>query len=116
MTSIPTVFRSRRGAKDNVDGGAIRDLRGALRVDEHGVVITTRHFTKDAVTEATASGKRPISLVDGPGLVDLLLERGIGIQTRFVPIRSLDTAALLGMSAGRAVDDSTRYGRLFMVD
>ena len=96
MTAVPTIVQAKRWAKHNVDGGTVRELRGALHVDEHGVVITTSHFTKDAIAEAAASGKTPIGLVDGPGLVDMLIEEGIGVQARAVPIRKLDPASLLG--------------------
>jgi restriction system protein len=48
-------------------------LRGTLGVDEHGVLITTGGFTKQAQTEAEAEGKRPIAPIDGGILVDLIL-------------------------------------------
>lgn len=48
-------------------------LRGTLGVDEHGVLITTGRFTKQARTEAEAEGKKPIALIDGQSLVDLIL-------------------------------------------
>jgi restriction system protein len=73
-------------------GGVVRELRGTLHVDDHGVVITTGSFTKDARTEADAAGKAPIGLVDGPTLVELLINEGIGVETRSVPVRKLDLA------------------------
>ncbi len=48
-------------------------LRGTLGVDEHGVLITTGGFTKQAQIEAEAEGKKPIALIDGGTLVDLIL-------------------------------------------
>jgi restriction system protein len=48
-------------------------LRGTLGVDEHGVLITTGGFTKQAQVEAEAEGKKPIALIDGGTLVDLIL-------------------------------------------
>lgn len=100
MTSVPTIIQAKRWTKRNVDGGDVRELRGALHVDEHGVVITTGSFTQDARTEADAPGKAPIGLVDGPTLVDLLINEGIGVQTRSVPVRKLDLRALLDDSTG----------------
>jgi hypothetical protein len=93
MTSVPTVIQAKRWARP-VAGDVVRQLRGALRVDEHGVVITTSRFTKDAIAEASASGKAPIGLVDGPKLVDLLLEQGIGVEKRAMSTWRLDTDAL----------------------
>jgi len=48
-------------------------LRGTLGVDEHGVLITTGGFTKQAQAEAEAEGKKPIALIDRGTLVDLIL-------------------------------------------
>ena len=48
-------------------------LRGTLGVDEHGVLITTGGFTRQAQTEAEAEGKKPIALIDDQMLVDLIL-------------------------------------------
>ena len=48
-------------------------LRGTLGIDEHGVLITTSRFTKQAQAEAEAEGKKPIALIDGQVLVDLIL-------------------------------------------
>ena len=48
-------------------------LRGTLGADEHGVLITTGGFTKQAQAEAEAEGKRPIALIDGEMLVELIL-------------------------------------------
>jgi len=51
----------------------ILKLRGTLGVDEHGVLITTGGFTKQAQAEAEAEGKKPIALIDGGTLIDLIL-------------------------------------------
>jgi restriction system protein len=99
VTEVPTVIQAKRFTTRNVDGGVVRELRGALTSGQHGVIITTSGFTKDAVTEATAMGKAPIALVDGHGLVDLLMKKGLGVQTRLVPLFTLDLDDLLAESA-----------------
>jgi restriction system protein len=90
-----TVVQAKRWTSGNVSGKVIRELRGALHVDEHGVVITTANFTPEAVVEATAQGKAPVGMVDGPSLVQLLIENGLGVSTVSVPLRRLDPASLL---------------------
>ena len=72
-------------------------LRGTLGVDEHGVLITTGRFTKQAQTEAEAEGKKPIALIDGQMLVDLILthyneldeeyKELLQLRSREVPLR-----------------------------
>ncbi|MHB8892530.1 MAG: restriction endonuclease [Candidatus Limnocylindrales bacterium] len=71
----------------------VQQLRGALRVDEHGVVITTSHFTKAATIEANAAGKRPIALIDGPSLVE------IGVRTKSVGLPTIDHEGMTSITA-----------------
>ena len=57
MTAVPTVVQAKRWTSGNVSGKVVRELRGALHVDEHGVVITTANFTADAISEAIRAGQ-----------------------------------------------------------
>lgn len=98
VTDIPTVIQAKRFTTKNVDGAIVRQLRGALMSGQQGVIVTTSAFTKDAIVEATAPGKTPIALIDGPGLVELLVKKGLGVQTRLVPLSTLDAESLLGES------------------
>lgn len=98
VTEIPTVIQAKRFTTKNVDGGIVRQLRGALMSGQQGVIVTTSGFTKDAIDEAAAMGKTPIALIDGQSLVELLVKKGLGVQTRLVPLSTLDAASLLGES------------------
>lgn len=72
-------------------------LRGTLGTDEHGVLITTGRFTKQAQTEAEAEGKKPIALIDREALIDLILghydeldesyKQLLSLSKREVPLR-----------------------------
>lgn len=95
---VPTVIQAKRWRDRNVSGGVVRELRGALKVGQHGVLITTSDFTKDARVEAAAPGKASIGLIDGMRFVDLLFEHGVGVESRLVPLRKLDTSVLLQLS------------------
>ncbi len=70
--------------KNRVTGRTVRELRGGLLADQRGLIITTSGFTRDAVSEAYAEGKTPISLTDGEKLVDLLVENDIGVSKRSI--------------------------------
>lgn len=94
MSSYPASPAGRPGWTHASLGDIARQLRGALHVDEHGIVITTSTFTEAAVAEAGASGEPPIALVDGPKLVDLLIEQGIGVQKRPLSLWKLDSESL----------------------
>ena len=43
----------------------VAELRGSLQPDARGAVVTTSHFSRAALREATEAGKKPIVLVDG---------------------------------------------------
>jgi len=43
----------------------VAELRGSLQPFARGTVVTTSHFSKAALSEATGPGKNPIHLVDG---------------------------------------------------
>lgn len=80
LLSFHVIFQCKR-YKDSVTSPHIRDFRGAMvgRADK-GLFITTGHFTRDAVREATRDGAPPIDLVDGDALADKLKELGLGVQ------------------------------------
>jgi len=94
VTEVPTVIQVKRYTTKNVDGSTVRELRGALMSGQHGVIVTTSGYTKDAIIEANAAGKTPIALIDGNGLVDLLVKKGLGVKTRSVSLFTLDLADL----------------------
>ena len=77
----------------------MRELRGALKVDERGLIVTTAEFTADAVREAEAEGKARIGLVGGEELVKLCVVHGIGVKERRVSLLEIDARGLAGDSA-----------------
>ena len=76
----------------------VRELRGALRVDERGLIVTTAEFTPEASREAAAEGKAKIGLLGGDALVRLCAERGIGVDRRQVTLLDLSPDALQGLN------------------
>lgn len=49
-------------------------IRGTLGTDEHGSIITTSKFTKQAKEEAQNEKRKSVALIDGEDLVDLILK------------------------------------------
>lgn len=93
VTSVRTAIQVKRYSQ-SVSGKVVRELRGSLGVQERGLIITTGTFTRDARQEAAAPNKVPIALVDGERLVDLLLQKRIGVVCRQVEIFDLDLESL----------------------
>ena len=52
----------------------VAELRGSLQPFARGVVVTTSHFSKAALNEASEPGKNPIALVDGFRLSKIVLD------------------------------------------
>lgn len=70
--------RRQGGAQLGVD--AVRALRGCLELEEQGLLITTGDFSDAARAEATAPGRRSISLMNGTQLATLMLDYEIGVE------------------------------------
>jgi HJR/Mrr/RecB family endonuclease len=95
IADVPTYVQAKRyAAGNNVDGATVGRLRGSLPVEAHGIVITTSDFTKQARSEATATGLKPIALINGPALVELLVDLGIGVEKRQVEVIRFDPSRL----------------------
>jgi restriction system protein len=52
----------------------VAELRGSLQPFARGAVVTTSHFSKAAINEASEAGKNPIALVDGFRLSRIVLD------------------------------------------
>jgi HJR/Mrr/RecB family endonuclease len=59
----------------------VAELRGSLRPYAKGAVITTSHFSKAAINEASEEGKVPITLVDGYRLSKVIIDEKIAMNT-----------------------------------
>jgi len=58
----------------------VRELQGALGTFDRGIFMTTSVFTQQAEDQAGAPGYKPIDLIDGERLVELLIEHRLGIK------------------------------------
>ena len=94
VTSVVTKVQAKRWAH-TVGGRTVRELRGALRVDERGLIITTAEFSQEAHKEAAADGKAKIGLLGGEDLARRCAEMGIGVVIRQVPLLKLDASRLV---------------------
>jgi restriction system protein len=57
----------------------VAELRGSLQPFARGAVVTTSHFSKAAIHEASEEGKNPIALVDGFRLSKVVLDENFHI-------------------------------------
>lgn len=80
FVSFQVLFQCKRYDKA-VSPSQVRDFRGAMegRADK-GIIITTGSFTAEARKEALRDGARPIELVDGRKLIDMLEHLQLGLK------------------------------------
>lgn len=81
VTRLDVAVQVKR-VKANIPPDRITALRGSLMPNQRGIFVTTSEFTRQAVIEASALGKSPISLVGGNQLLDLLFQHEIGVVSR----------------------------------
>jgi len=91
LSSVRIAIQAKRW-KGNVGSVIVRNLRGSLRVadSEQGLIITPSNYTPEAVSEASAPGKTPITLIDGEELVDLLIQYKVGVVHEQYVVPSID--------------------------
>jgi HJR/Mrr/RecB family endonuclease len=58
----------------------VAELRGSLQPFARGAVLTTSHFSKAAINEASEEGKNPIALVDGFRLSKIVVEEQFDLR------------------------------------
>lgn len=57
----------------------VAELRGSLEPFARGAIVTTSHYSKAAITEASGAGKAPIVLVDGYSLARIVRRSGLKV-------------------------------------
>jgi len=84
LLSFEVFFQCKR-YRGNVSSNTVRDFRGAMAGRAgRGIIITTGNFTRDAKAEAERDGTPPIDLIDGDGLLDLLKQYKLGVDSKQV--------------------------------
>ena len=79
LVSFQVAFQARRWS-GTVDPAVVLEMQGSMTSDvDHGIVITTGHFSPSAKTRAKAPGAKQVELVDGERLCELLDEHGLGV-------------------------------------
>jgi restriction system protein len=95
LANLNVAFQCKRWTKGNVQRPEIDKFRGAAQGDvEQGLFFTTASFSEGAIAASIKRGAVPIILVDGESIVDLMIEKGFGVQleTMSIPSYALDLA------------------------
>lgn len=80
---------------NKISSPLIRDFKGAMSGrGDRGMFVTTSSFTEDAVVESRREGSRPLNLIDGIKLCNMLRDLGIGVKSKQATLVSLDLPGL----------------------
>lgn len=93
LANLNVAFQYKRWAKGNIQRPEIDKFRGAAQGDvEQGLFFTTASFSEGAIGASIKRGAVPIILVDGESIVDLMIDKGFGVQveTMSIPSYALD--------------------------
>ncbi|MGE3424880.1 MAG: restriction endonuclease [Dehalococcoidia bacterium] len=110
LAHLNVAFQCKRWTKGNVQRVDIDKFRGVIQGDfEQGIFFATTSFSAGAIGASIKRGAVPVVLVDGPAIVDLMIEKRLGVQveTLLIPVYALDLAldrepSQIFVSAGRA--------------
>jgi len=92
---INVAFQCKRYTSQRVQTKEIREFRGSIQGKcEQGLFFTTSEFTADCKGLMFQPGAVPIIMIDGLGVVDIMIEKGVGVQIESVPVyvNALDLA------------------------
>jgi restriction system protein len=83
------AFQCKRWNKNTVGRPEIDKFRGAIQGQyEQGLLFTTGSFAAGAEAVSFRPGAVPIILIDGPAIVDMMIEKQFGVQMESLPIYS----------------------------
>ncbi len=93
LASLRVAFQCKRWTKGNIQRPEVDRFRGAIqgRFDQ-GVFFATTSFSDGAIADSIRLGAAPIVLVDGEAIVNMMIEKGFGVQkiTIEIPTYALD--------------------------
>jgi restriction endonuclease Mrr len=95
ITRTPIAVQVKRYDKQKtVQKPEVQSLRGAAVRHPLGMIVTTAKFSAGARTEAARAEEKPIYLIDGEHLVDLMTRYNIGINSARLVLLSVDEHGL----------------------
>jgi len=91
ITFLDVAFQSKRWNKTAVSQKEIQTFRGSIQGKcEQGIYFTTSTYTKGAKEVSLQKGAVPVILIDGELIVDLMIEKGLGVETESLKMYSIN--------------------------
>lgn len=106
LAYMNVAFQCKRFSDLCVGRPKIDEFRGAIQGEyEQGIFFTTSRFAETAKGASLRRGAVPIVLVDGPEIVNLMIEKQFGVQAEEIPVYSYALDLVL---SGDPVDEMER--------
>lgn len=87
ISYLNVAVQCKRWKNATVGRTEIDKFRGAIQGDfEQGIFITTSKFSKEALNATTKKGAVPIILIDGMMIIDIMIEKKLGIEITEMPL------------------------------
>lgn len=89
LAYMDVAFQCKCWTRNSVGRVEVDQFRGATQGEhEQGVFFTTSTFTKDAMDASIKKGAVPVILIDGVGIVDLMVDKRFGVEKDEISIYS----------------------------
>jgi len=90
VVKVRAAFQVKRW-RNNVPAADINQFRGAIQGEfDQGIFITTSDFSDEAKKVSTKRGAVPIVLINGDRIVNIMLEKGLGVRQEPLTITRID--------------------------
>jgi restriction system protein len=87
LAHINVAFQCKRWSKGNIQRPEIDKFRGASQgAYEQGIFFTTTSFSKGSIAASIQRGAIPVVLIDGPAIVNLMIERKFRVESNVMEI------------------------------
>ncbi len=90
VVKVKAAFQVKRW-QQNVSRPNIDQFRGAIQGKfDQGIYITTSNFTDEAKKVSSVAGAVPIVLINGDKVVEIMLEKGLGVRQEPLTVTRID--------------------------
>jgi len=90
VVKVKAAFQVKRW-RNNVPPAEVNQFRGAIQGEfDQGIFITTSDFSEEAKKASSKRGAVPIVLINGDRILDIMLERGLGVRQEPLTLTRID--------------------------
>lgn len=87
LAEMNIAFQCKKWNSSSIHRPEVDKFRGAIQGEfEMGIFFTTAKFAQGAKEVSFKRGAVPIVLIDGDGIVDLMIEKELGVQKESLPV------------------------------